>query len=428
MRQLDRYGLAEHQYEGVGEVQFTGRDPTKVYFDARQMPDATLVVGCVAMEGSLSGDPYELTGHTLDRRSFQSAGPLITVSHRITNGYQSAELLCREIRVGADVTLSTLEPVRFALYNYAFGQRDAVPLRPIDLDWGTFRISISAADDYASRIAQLRSAGGVAQTAWCSIAANKPLPDREFPLDEARSLADDVVDALSLATGTLVTWHYCVGTAWSGSKTQHLHQAAVSKTFAKLVLNQRWFASAGDAIRAWLDPAVDAKIGRDDLRVYVHQQCDSCSEEAFFETRALSAATLLDVVAGRYAEQTDTQNFVTPNDWQAKVLPALHGALDALDGLTAEQRGEASQNLSHMYRRGFRRNLRKLLTDLEVPVKNTTLTKVIASRNTLTHSGHFHSKSTEKHFQEYLRLVLLGRCILLTAAGVKNDLHRWFGD
>jgi hypothetical protein len=194
------------------------------------------------------------------------------------------------------------------------------------------------------------------------------------------------------------------------------------------VVNRGWFASAADAVHAWLDQPRDAKIARDDLRIYVRQHCDSCSEDAFFETRGLSAATLLDVVAGRYAEQTGTDNFVTPSSWQSQVLPALNNALDASGHLTTEQRAEASQNLTHLYRRSFKRKLRKLLEDLNVPVKNSTLTKAINSRNALTHAGHFHSRSKDKHFQEYLRLVLLARCILLSAAGVRNDLHQLFGD
>jgi hypothetical protein len=292
----------------------------------------------------------------------------------------------------------------------------------------TFRICISAADDYASRIGQLRRAGGAAQTAWCTIAAKEALPIKDYPFDEARTLADAVVEALSLASGTLVSWHYCVGSASAGSKTQHVHHAAVSKTFAQLVVYRGWFVRTADAVRAWLNQAPDAKIAREDLRIYVRQHCDSCSEDAFLETRGLSAATLLDIVAGRYAEQTGADNFIAPNAWQSEVLPALDRALQASDHLTAEQRVETTQNVTHVYRRSFKRKLRKLLADLDVPIENSTLTRAITSRNALTHAGHFCSAGIEKQVQEYLRLVLLARCILLSAAGVKNDLHQFFGD
>jgi len=147
------------------------------------------------------------------------------------------------------------------------------------------------------------------------------------------------------------------------------------------------------------------------LRIYVRQHCDSCSEESFFETRGLSAATLLDVIAGRYAERTQTDHLVAPETWQSAVLPLLHSGVEGSTDLTPEQREEAMQGLTHGYRRSFKRKLRRLLKDLEVPVKSAILTRAIDSRNRLTHAGHFHSRSAGQHFEEYLRLVLLARCI-----------------
>jgi hypothetical protein len=426
MHELDRYGLAEYQYEGVGELRYADRDPVKVYFDARQFSDARLVIGCIATESSLHEDPVELSGRRFDGQSFQAKAPT-WVTHHIRSEYQSAQFIADEIQVGADVALPTYRPLRFAVYNFAFGQRDEQPLRPIELESGAFRISISATDDYRKRIAYLRRAGGIGQTAWCAIGPSKRL-DGAFPLEEVRSLADEVVDALSLATGTLVSWHRCEGADGMGSKIVRIHRDAISKSFAGLVVTRGWFASTAEVVHAWLNLPADAKLARDDLRVYVRQHCDSCSEDAFFETRALSAATLLDVIAGHYSEKMGADHFVDRSVWKTYVLPALRTTLETSDQLTAEQRQEAIQNLEHQYRRSFKRKLRRLLEDLGVPVKPATLTAAINSRNAVTHTGRFHSAKVEQHFEEYLRLVVLGRCILLAAAGVKNDLHELLSD
>jgi hypothetical protein len=63
-------------------------------------------------------------------------------------------------------------------------------------------------------------------------------------------------------------------------------------------------------------------FSRHELRTYVHQHMDACSGEPFPETRALSAATLLDIVAGRHAELVGGDYRVDRAKWLAEVRRA----------------------------------------------------------------------------------------------------------
>jgi hypothetical protein len=61
-----------------------------------------------------------------------------------------------------------------------------------------------------------------------------------------------------------------------------------------------------DVIRAWLDSPGVAGFTRDDLAIRIRQHLDACAPDTYLETRALAAATLLDILAGNYAEATGT--------------------------------------------------------------------------------------------------------------------------
>src|SRR5437899_912119 len=118
MDELNRYGLAEHRYEGVGELRHPNDNPTPVFFDVRQLNNAAIVIGCVATSGSLFEDPSELAGQTLDGQHLQTFGRLVRVRLHLANELRTAVYLCSEFRVGpSGFAYSSYEPIRFALYN-----------------------------------------------------------------------------------------------------------------------------------------------------------------------------------------------------------------------------------------------------------------------------------------------------------------------
>lgn len=72
---------------------------------------------------------------------------------------------------------------------------------------------------------------------------------------------------------------------------------------------------------------------------------------------------------------------------------------------------------SSAFRRSFRRNLRALLTHLNISVEKALIRKIIDSRNKLVHTGRFVTPAEPPTYcswsQEYTRLLWLDRCILL---------------
>ena len=424
MDQLDRYGLYEHRYEGIGEVNFAEGNPLPVYFDARQLRGAEIIIGYLT-EGRLGGsflvEPRELVGKTTDGRPFRTLGDLVTVRNRSANGVNQAELFAREIDIGEPVTEGPLYyPVRFALYNFVVGRQFRFRPGDINIEGKVFRAEIVAVDNYVSRAEELKHTHEFAHTAWCEVEPLRHV-DGAFPLAAAADFVDVIADALSLASGTLVTWHNLVVRDWTGKEAQIVHRAAVSKRFSSLLVSRDWSISPRETINAWFKPRDETTFSREELRLYVRQHCEATQDQPFLETRGLSAATLLDVMAGRYAELTNAESSIDPVVWKKKVFPKLREALDRSD-LTVQQKGTVIESIRHQYRTMFGVRLAKLLGDLELSIDPLVLRATLNSRNKLVHAGHFYQTDSSKHISEYFRLLLLGRCVLLAAVGVENDL------
>ncbi len=97
MDQLDRYGLYEHRYEGIGEVNFAEGNPLPVYFDARQLRGAEIIIGYLT-EGRLGGsflvEPREPVGKTTDGRPFRTLGDLVDSAESVRQRSESSGTLC----------------------------------------------------------------------------------------------------------------------------------------------------------------------------------------------------------------------------------------------------------------------------------------------------------------------------------------------
>jgi hypothetical protein len=142
--------------------------------------------------------------------------------------------------------------------------------------------------------------------------------------------------------------------------------------------------SPEDTVEAWFSaPKPLSCFGPKELSVWIRQHLDACATDIYLETRALSAATLLDVVAGRYRTV-----------WAPNAKP-----------------GKPPY---------FRERLRRLLIDSKIPLSNKRLSSIIDARNFLVHAGEFVNSEHDKSFEN---LVRLGRCILLRIAGCQSKLH-----
>jgi hypothetical protein len=73
MDELDQYDPVVGRYQGIGQLQFVdGSSP--VFFEARQVEDSRIVIGCFAPSGTLGLDPRALSGVTTTDESLPTDG------------------------------------------------------------------------------------------------------------------------------------------------------------------------------------------------------------------------------------------------------------------------------------------------------------------------------------------------------------------
>ncbi len=172
MDELERYGTAEHRYEGTGCLVGSDGSNTEVYFDARQVDDGAIVIGVAAVGGSIVGEASSFRGRTFSGLELRTEGPMSDVFRTFGRG-DRAHFIVPQLEVAAS-TEATPRTIRFALYNFAFGQTRNPPIVRRHLQIGDVNLSISPVDAYESGQARLRSYGGVAHTAWCDVSRASP--------------------------------------------------------------------------------------------------------------------------------------------------------------------------------------------------------------------------------------------------------------
>lgn len=429
MDELDRYGSPVHRYEGVGEVTYADGPPTPVYFDARQIDDGTVIVGCLSTGGFIGDRPTGITGRTVAGDRFWTSGDMTEVFLR-AGGVNKAHYICREMRVSRAPTERTISPrVQFALHNFVFGQGEHAPRSPVSFEVDGLRVSLAAVDDYEPRLARLRRYGGIVHTAWCDVRSAQG-PTHLISLAEAQEFMDRLVNPLSLALGTLVSWHHLTARDYFDQMTDIVHRSSIARPFSNLVVGRGWHVDAAAMVGAWFGADDGRVFPPEQLAIYIRQHLDACAHETFLETRALSAATLLDVMTGRYAQLTGTEDAVSPEHWQAVVLPGLHQALAGIPRLTQDQVGQIKASLEHQYRRSFKRKLKQLLDDLGMTpaINSKRRTAATNARNALVHYGRFHATDRGRQTAEFFNLLLLSRSSLLRLAGFPSDLHQLMTD
>jgi hypothetical protein len=210
---------------------------------------------------------------------------------------------------------------RFALQNFVFGQQDRLPTAP---HVRGLRATITPVAEYIARSGRLRRYGGIGQTAWCDI-TDPAHPQGPLTPEAAEDLMNELIHPLSLALGTLVSWHECQALDISGSPIEVIHRSKVTRAFSYEVVSMGWQAPVPGVVSAWfaqLDDVQNASASRmssDELVVRLRHHIDACATDSYMETRALSAATLLDVLAERHAELIGKDNTLAPEQWTRDV-------------------------------------------------------------------------------------------------------------
>jgi len=427
---LDEYGATTYRYEGDGELHYAGMAPMPMQFDARQLGTGEVVIGCVPVAGlSLGDQPLVIIGTANDGKKLVASGPFSNTFLRIGGSSPTAHFHCTELSVTSDAPVMETTSYSFAINNLVFGRRYAPTRRTVTLELPFGHVTLSALDEYEHRERRLRKQSGIAITAKCDVRAREAHGAVPTPEDVVR-LVDSILHPLSLATGTLVSWHSYSALDSAGDVLGTVHKGVnIDGPFSNLILMMGWDADLATCATGWFNRPADLPFVVEDIIPLIRQHIDACIEGPFLETRGLAAATLLDVLANQNARQNDTSNVVEPEAWKESVLPALRNTLRSSRqslGLTKTQVQAINMSLAHAYRRSFRGKLVQLLEELDVNPKSLPLDHVVDARNNLVHEATFSSASDFTHFDQFAALMLLGRSILLRLVGAESDLHQGY--
>lgn len=387
MDELEDYGSFNTRYEGVGKLVYRPGDPLEVYFEMRQLSDGRLVIACVSLSGPILNGPIMIDGHLLSGEPFTTMwGRGIKEIYRSEGSISKAHYVANMTRVRY---ASDLQPddrsIKLALHNFIPGPKTDISKNALKLSVKGYDLTISPVGNYRQQSDELIRHGGNLRTSW--VEANLTDADGSRPFRETHisDLVSDMLNPISLALGTLVTSPQSITFDAGGKRNDVEHFASSPAAYSSLIAIQGWDAPVPATIEGWFSKTRPQLLTSDEIAVCIRQHLDACATDTYLETRALVAATLLDVMAGRYLKVWDPQ--------------------------------ANSKDIA------FKTKLKKLLKDLGITIQDKHLRSVIKARNSLVHSGSFVTSEQDKTYSEYRNLLLLGRSILLHLAGFQNKLH-----
>jgi hypothetical protein len=384
MDELDNYGAFNTRYEGVGQLQYLPGPSIPIYFEVRQLSDGRLLLGCVSAGDTIREKPHAIDGHLLTGEPFSTMwGRGITEIHRSGGKVSKAHYLANMTRVRYS---RDAEPndhsIQFALHNFIPGPHSDVSANSFSVTIRSHNFIIEPVGNYGQQADRLLRYGGNLRTSWLKTNFSDEAGERRLHWSDLREVVAGLTDSVSLAIGTLVASPQQITLDPNKNRNDVEHYVSDSKPFSRFIGGQGWDAPVKDAIEAWFSAPRPISFSSNEIAVWIRQHLDACATEMYVETRALSAATLLDVMAGRYCAV-----------WELHKKP---------------------KDIS------FKEKMTRLLRDVEIDLPIARLNSIIQARNSLVHSGKF---VTSEYDSEYKNLLLLGRCILLRLAGFPSLLH-----
>jgi hypothetical protein len=387
MDELDDYGSFNTRYEGVGKLVYLPGEPVHVYFEVRQLSDGRLLIACVSPSQPIPENPIMVDGHLVSGEPFSTMwGRGIREIYRSEGVVNRAHYVASMTRVRYS---SQLQPddhsIKLALHNFIPGPRTDVSKNSLKLSAHGYDLTISPVGNYRQQEAQLLRYGGNLRTSWVEVKLTDDNGNRPFREVRVPDLVEDMLNPISLALGTLVTCPQTITFDAEDNRNDVEHYSSPAAAYSSFIPTKGWDSPITETIEAWFSKPAPQLLTSEEVAVCIRQHLDACATDIYLETRALAAATLLDVMAGRYARV-----------WAPQVQ---------------------SKDIS------FRDKLNRLLGDLNITIPAKHLKAVIKARNSLVHSGSFVTSEQDKTFSEYRNLLLLGRSILLHLAGFSNKLH-----
>jgi len=383
MDELDDYGSFNTRYEGIGRLVYIPGEDIHVYFEARQLADGRLVVACVSTGKPISDGPVRIDGHLLSGEPFSTIWTQsIKEIYRSEGNISKAHYVAKAIRVRYTHDVQPDDrSIQLALHNFIPGRNSDVSNNSLGVHLQDYTLTIAPVGNYGQQAKQLLRHGGNLRTSWVTTQVTDIVGKPRTTTSDIQKTVTEMLTPISLALGTLVTCPQIITLDASGDRNDVEHYSCPASEFSDFICAQEWDSPVKDTAEAWFSNS-QKLISSEELTVNIHQHLDACSTKVYLETRAMVAATLLDVLAGRYATTWAPQKQVI-----------------------------------------FRERLSRLLGDLGIVLRAGHLNAVITARNSLVHEGGFVTSDRDKTYSQYQNLMLLGRSILLRLAGVSSRLY-----
>lgn len=398
------YGRPVKAFSGRGELCFPDSSG-HVSFSLVQFGDGTIRARAVSRTLIRPSHQWSgtLTGTTRDNGQ-------IVVSEVFPTRWEIAQnrVTTYFIAGGAEVTASAppSQPSvqRYALTNLIFtGDRQGdrpgcIDLRPVLQAW------ITPAPNMSNVVDEIRAGKGVDVTCVVESHEHCGLSEEEV---------DDLCLLLSFSRGTTVSWIYSENV--QGGQVLHtkLRAAKTSSLTGPPVIAPDW--DTGEFVRKTA-PGFRELKERFRLRAIVLSYLDAKKEDVYLETRALRAATTLDLLAGLFARLYKREHIVGSAK-SKKVEAAVKASLKNMKNLLPEELSELSQKLGEMRKRSFRRLVTELIEEFRVPPpspeRDDIIERVVDTRNRLVHRAEFRTPPPGSAYPDYAEIMgLLDRIIL----------------
>ena len=410
MKLLNAYGPGIAKYEGMGDLIVEGT-PYPGSFEAIQCSDGRILLAGYADGLDRPWDTAEFRGFTQDPGYEVRAEGIQMARLHMSPGvvsYLGAAKRMSACRTGRSYESSSAV---FDLVNLRIGRPSAGRFDPIDMARAPNEVRIECVPSYKDEIESLRASAPCAITAACTV---RDTDGRLLEFDATEELVDRVCFMASLLTGNKVTW-VSYRTRWSrSSDTLIVHRSAPTKPFTTNASVLIWEPNVREALGRWFNGGL-CESQPLQLRRLIDAWLDALGM-ADVESRALSASSLIDVLASQHAAQTGAEHLLSPSQWR-RIEPKVRDAIKHLcanSGIEAQLWGKTAE----LNRRTFVDKLESALAAHGLPADHVDTVKSI--RNELVHSGGF--PASIEPLDGYAMVLGTAYTLLLRVAGYEAEI------
>ncbi len=446
MKSMEQHGIPLASYSGVGNVRFVDNETithAKGYFEAAQFPSGRLMVSFVSTEPlrpspSVGEERLEdglfFSGDDVDGRSIESEEGVFfpRLSWLFAPMYRHPSELNfyprRLIIKSRGVFEAGYSRVRFLISNFLWHDLQGPVPELIKFTTREFSVTVDPVVDYPEVAKRLAAEKGVEPSAYVTIETKG---GGLLPMDRFTDFADSVIYLFRLVSGNRVNWYH--GDVLDGSTGKILdgvynyaETASYSNTVRLSPLRAGYQSGVPkvDLMRlaeAFLG-AGDTVIDRSTLRSLIDHFTNSCDDGSYLEARGLMASSLTELLAAKYADLNGFSEVVPEHEFEQELFPMLESAVGEAQ-LSKQFRDHVLSYLKGAFRRSFRSRLRRMVADLELPLEDPELGRIVETRNSLVHRGTFPSRIEDGGWlSDYRLLTWTNFSILCRLVGYQGQL------